>query len=179
MNVSSAITRWIGFLVFWMLLASPDWAGPAIDSAVAMAVGVLAAAAATWTSLRLLPPMPGRLRFGALARLALLLLWQSVVSSVVVLLQAFSPRPSITPGFLVYPARLAPGTARATFGALTAMVPGTAPVGTDGDGAMVYHCLDLSQPVEDDLAIVETLLIETLSIETHGHGAGGTWTGND
>lgn len=175
MNISSAITRWIGFLIFWMLLASPDWAGPAIDSSVDIAVGVLAAAAATWTSLRLLPPMPGWLRYGALTRLALLLLWQSVVSSVVVLLQAFSPRPSIKPGFLVYPVRIAPGTARAAFGALTAMVPGTAPVGADGNGAMVYHCLDLAQPVEDDLALVETLLIETLPIETRGHGAGGAW----
>ena len=179
MNISSAITRWIGFLVFWMLLASPDWGGAWTDSAVEMAVGLLAAAAATWTSLRLLPPIPGRLRYGALVRLALLLLWQSVVSSVVLLLQAFSPRPSINPGFLVYPARIAPGTARAAFGALTAMVPGTAPVGTDGDGVMVYHCLNLTQPVEDDLALVETLLIETLPIATRGHGAGVTRIGND
>jgi multicomponent Na+:H+ antiporter subunit E len=170
MNISAAITRWIGFLVFWMLLASPDWAGPPIDSAVEMAVGVLAAAAATWVSLHLLPPMRGRLRYGALARLALLLLWQSVVSSVAVLLQALSPRPSIRPGFLIYPTRIAPGPARAAFGALTSMVPGTVPVGKDSDGALVYHCLDLGQPVEDDLAVAERLLIEALPIQKRGQG---------
>ena len=174
MNISSAITRWIGFLVFWMLLASPDWAGPVTDNAVDMAVGVLSAAAATWTSLRLLPPTPGRLRYGALVRLTLRLLRQSVVSSVAVLLRAFSPRLSIRPGFLVYPTRIAPGSARAVFGALTSMVPGTVPVGTDGDGALVYHCLDLGQPVEDDLAVDEALLIETLPVDTRAHG-----TGND
>ena len=170
MNISAAITRWVGFLVFWLLLASPDWAGAAIDSAVELAVGVLAAAAATWTSLRLLPPTPGRLRYGALARLVLLLLWQSVVSSVAVLLQALSPRPSIRPGFLVYPTLIAPGPARAAFGALTSMVPGTVPVGKDSDGALVYHCLDLGQPVEEDLVVAERLLIEALPIQQPGHG---------
>jgi multicomponent Na+:H+ antiporter subunit E len=170
MNASSAITRWIGFLAFWMLLASPDWAGPAIDSGVEMAVGVLAAAAATWTSLRLLPPTPGRLRYGALVRLALLLLWQSVVSSVAVLLQAVSLRPSIRPGYLIYPTRIGPGPAMAAFGALTSMVPGTVPVGKDSDGALVYHCLDLGQPVEDDLALAERLLTDALPIQKRGHG---------
>jgi multicomponent Na+:H+ antiporter subunit E len=170
MSVSSAITRWIGFLVFWALLASPDWVGPGIDSAVEMTVGVLAAAAATWTSLSLLPPTSGRPRSGAIVRLALRFLRQSVVSGVDVLLQAISPRPSIRPGFLVYPTRIAPGRSRAAFGALTSMVPGTVSVGTDGDGALVYHCLDLRRPAEDDLVIDERLLIEALPIARREHG---------
>jgi len=184
MTVNSAITRWIGFLGFWMLLAAPDWAVPAIDNAVDMAVAVLAAAAATWTSLYLLPPMPGRLRYGALIRLTLRLLRQSVVSSVAVLLRAFSPRLSISPGFLVYRTRIAPGSDQALFGALTSMLPGTISAGTDGDGGLVYHCLDLSQPVEDDLAVDEALLIKTLLIETPAmalatHSADDAGTGND
>ena len=161
--IRSAVSRWAGFLLFWLLLAAPNLAAPVIDNLVDLLVGVLAAAAAAWTSLRLLPPTPGSLRYGALLRLAARVLRNSVVSGFSLLPRVFGPRLSIAPGYLSYPVRLAPGPARAVFGALTSVVPGTLSVGTDRDGALIYHCLDVSQPVAEDLAIDETLLIETLS----------------
>lgn len=160
--IRSAVSRWAGFLLFWLLLAAPDLGAPVIDNLVDLLVGVLAAAAATWTSLRLLPPTPGSMRSGALLRLAARVLRNSVVSGFSLLPRVFGPRLSIAPGDLSYPVRIVPGSARAVFGALTSVVPGTLSLGTDRDGTLVYHCLDVSQPVADDLAIDETLLIETL-----------------
>jgi multicomponent Na+:H+ antiporter subunit E len=158
----SAFARWSGFLLVWLLLAAPDLAAPIIDNLVDLLIGVLAAAAAAWTSLRLLPPTPGSLRYGALFRLAARVLRNSVVSGFSLLPRVFGPRLSIAPGYLAYPVRLAPGPARAVLGALTSVVPGSLSVGTDRDGALVYHCLDVAQPVAEDLAIDEALLIETL-----------------
>jgi multicomponent Na+:H+ antiporter subunit E len=109
-----------------------------------------------------LPPTPGSLRYGALLRLAARVLRNSVVSGFSLLPRVFGPRLSIAPGYVSYPVRLPPGPARAAFGALTSVVPGTLSVGTDRDGALIYHCLDVAQPVAEDLAIDEALLIETL-----------------
>jgi multicomponent Na+:H+ antiporter subunit E len=37
-------------------------------------------------------------------------------------------------------------------------MPGTLPVGTDRDGSLVYHCLDLDQPIASSLARDEALV---------------------
>ena len=48
------------------------------------------------------------------------------------------------------------------FGALTSALPGTLPSGVDNRGALIYHCLDVGQPVAAQLAIDEELLIRAL-----------------
>ncbi len=40
-------------------------------------------------------------------------------------------------------------------------MPGTLPVGTDPDGALVYHCLDSEQPVTAALARDDALMART------------------
>ncbi|WP_295458000.1 Na+/H+ antiporter subunit E [uncultured Thiodictyon sp.] len=159
-----ATARGAGFFGCWLLLAGPGWSNPAAVPAVDVAVGLLAAAAATWASVHLLPPTPGRVRLGALGRLLLRFLWQSIVGGSDVARRAFAPRLSLQPGYLVYPVRTPPGPRRALFGALTSLVPGTLPVGSEpqaGAGcALVYHCLDLRQPVADGLAKDEALMIQ-------------------
>ncbi len=163
----SALTRGIGFYGCWLLLADPRL--PVTTELLAdLAVGVPAAVAATWSSLHLLPPTVGRMRYGALARLIWRLLSQSVVSGGDVARRALSPRLSLQPGYLTYPTRLPPGPGRAVFGALTSLMPGTLPVGTDAAGRLVYHCLDVTQPVAGSLAIDETLLLRVLG-EDDGH----------
>lgn len=161
--VRAALARGAGLFGFWLLLARPggdagltaDWtSGLAAD----LLVGLLATAAATWVSLRLLPPTPGRLRWSALLRFALHFLWQSVVSGVDVARRAFALSLPLKVGFLAYPLRLPTETGRAAFGAVTSLMPGTLPVGTDADDALVYHCLDLEQPVAANLARDEALL---------------------
>lgn len=163
----SALARGLALYGFWLLLADPRL--PVTPELLAdLAVGIPAAAGATWASLRLLPPTAGRMRYGALIRLVWRLLSQSILSGVAVARCVFSPRLSLQPGYLIYPTRLPLGPGRAVFGALTSLMPGTLPVGTDTAGRLVYHCLDVTQPVAESLAIDERLLLRVLG-EDDGH----------
>ena len=151
----AALLRGAGFFGFWLLLARPSacaWAD--------LAVGLLAAALATWASLQLLAPGPSRLRYGALLRLVARFLWQSLVAGLDVARRVFDPRLPIKPGYLAYPVRIPDGPRRAAFGAFTSLMPGTLPVGTDPDGSLVYHCLDLDQPIASSLARDEARVAE-------------------
>jgi multicomponent Na+:H+ antiporter subunit E len=56
--------------------------------------------------------------------------------------------------------RIPDGPRRAAFGAFTSLMPGTLPVGTDRDGSLVYHCLDLEQPITASLARDEALVTD-------------------
>lgn len=153
-SARAAMARGTGFFGFWLLLIGPDPAD--------LAAGLFAAAAATWISLRLLPPGDGRLRYAALARLGLRFGQESIMGGVDVARRALSVRLPLRPGFVVYPVRLPPGPACNTFGALTSVLPGTLPAGIDDRGALLYHCLDVEQPVAAQLAIDEGLLIRAL-----------------
>jgi multicomponent Na+:H+ antiporter subunit E len=151
----SALLRGAGFFGAWLLLARPTdvaWAD--------LGVGLLAANLATWASLRLLPPGPARLRYDAMPRLVARFLWQSLVAGLDVARRVFDPRLPIKPGYLAYPVRIPDGPRRAAFGAFTSLMPGTLPVGTDRDGALVYHCLDLDQPIAAGLARDEALVTD-------------------
>lgn len=149
----TAIVRGAGFLALWVVLIGLD----PLD----FAVGVFAAAAATWTSLRLLPPGSHRLRFAALPRLALRFLWQSVVAGVDVARRAFDPRLPLKTGFVVYPTRYPRGPARNAFASLTSLLPGTVPAEDDAQG-LLYHCLDVEQPVAEQLAAEEQAVSRAL-----------------
>ncbi len=156
-RVRAALARGAVLFGFWLLLT-----GPGGDLIADLAVGLMAAAAATWVSLRLLPPTPERVHYGALLRLAWRFLRQSVTAGVDVARRALAPRLSLRPGYLAYSTHLPPGPARAAFGALTSLVPGTLPVGTDTASALIYHCLDVGQAVAAGLAVDEALLVRAL-----------------
>ena len=72
--MSAALLRGAAFYGLWVALIGTAPAN--------LAFGVVVAAAAAWTSLRLLPPGPARVRLTALPGLALRFLWQSVVAHV-------------------------------------------------------------------------------------------------
>jgi multicomponent Na+:H+ antiporter subunit E len=149
------LLRGAGFFGAWLLLARPSafaWAD--------LAVGLLAAMLATSASLQLLDPGPSRLRLRALPRLVARFLWQSLVAGLDVARRVFDPRLPIKPGYLAYPVRIPDGPRRAAFGAFTSLMPGTLPVGTDRDGSLVYHCLDLGQPIAVSLARDEALVAD-------------------
>jgi multicomponent Na+:H+ antiporter subunit E len=119
----------------------------------------LAAAAATCTSLRLLPPQPGRMRLTGLLSLIPHFLWKSVVAGVDVARRALDPRLPLRPGFVACRVGFAPGPARNAFAAMTSLLPGTVPCAEE-DGALVYHCLDIGQPVLEELAEEERRLTQ-------------------
>lgn len=120
-------------------------------------VGMATAAAAAWVSLRLLPPQPSRLRIGALPGLVLRFLSQSVLAGLDVARRAFDPRLPLCPGYTRYAVGFRPGPGRSAFAALTSLLPGTVPAGEE-DGALLYHCLDVDQPVAAELAEEEAVL---------------------
>ncbi len=149
----AAITRGAGFFGLWVVLIGLD--------PVDLGVGVFVAAAATWASLRLLPPGSHRLRLAALPRLALRFVWQSVVAGVDVARRAFDPRLPLNTGFVVYPTRYPRGAARNAFASLTSLLPGTVPARDDEQG-LLYHCLDVAQPVAEQLAAEEEAVSRAL-----------------
>ncbi len=116
--------------------------------------GVLAALAATWVSLRLLPPATGRVRLGVLLTLLPRFLWQSLVAGVDVARRAFSPRLPLAPGFVDYPVGLPRGSARNAFELISSLMPGSVAAGGT-ETEVEYHCLDTSQPVVEQLAAEE------------------------
>jgi multicomponent Na+:H+ antiporter subunit E len=124
---------------------------------VDLPIGLIAAATATWTSLRLLPEVKVQLRLLSLAMFTLHFLRQSARSGVEVAWRAFDPRLPINPGFVVYPCRLRSAGSRSAFCALSSLLPGTLPTGSNEDGALVVHCLDVGQPVAANLAAEEAL----------------------
>jgi multicomponent Na+:H+ antiporter subunit E len=148
-----AASRAAWFLCLWLVLAGAD---PADIPAAAVAV-----AAATWTSLRLLEPGTSRRSLRAISQLALLFLYQSIVAGVDVARRALDPRLPLRPGFVSYPTGLPRGMRRNVFTTLTSLLPGTVPAGED-DGHLIYHCLDVGQPVAAELAAEEEALVRAL-----------------
>jgi multicomponent Na+:H+ antiporter subunit E len=148
------VTRAAAFLGFWLVLSGADPAG--------LPVGAMAAVLATWASLRLLPAGTWRPRPASLVRLALRFLRQSAIAGADVAWRALDPRLPLRPGFVSFPTRLPPGTARSAFCTLTSLLPGTVPAGSDGSGSIVVHCLDVRQPVLADLTAEEALLMRAI-----------------
>jgi len=142
------------FLALWFILM-PD-AKPAD-----VACGLIATIVATQMSLRLLPPAAGRLRLGALLVFAPHFLAQSVLAGIDVARRALDPRLPLQPGTVVYRTGFPPGTARNGFAIITSLLPGSLPVDETADG-LVYHCLDITQPVAAQLAEEERRLAGAL-----------------
>jgi multicomponent Na+:H+ antiporter subunit E len=153
--------RAILFLLLWVVLAGTD----PID----LAVGAGAAVAAGWLSARIWPPAgrpPHPLR--VLVFVAGLF-GQSIRSGIDVSRRALDPRARLNPGLVAVPLALPAGDARAVFLTLMAVVPGTIPSGTEADGTVVVHCLDVADPVAADFAGAEARFARALA---HGgrHG---------
>lgn len=150
---SSAASRAAWFLCLWLVLAGAD-----LGDIPAAAVAV---AAATWTSLRLLEVSASRRSPRAIARLVSLFLYHSIVAGADVARRALDPRLPLRPGFVDYPTRLPRGVRRNMFTTLTSLLPGTVPTG-ERNGQLLYHCLDIEQPVVAELAAEEAALVRAL-----------------
>jgi multicomponent Na+:H+ antiporter subunit E len=108
-----------------------------------------------------MPPSESRPSLIALASLALRFLRQSLVAGADVAWRALDPRLPLRTGFVSYPVRFPPGPARNAFTTLTSLLPGTVPAGGES-GQVVYHCLDVDQPIVSQLAADEAALARAL-----------------
>jgi multicomponent Na+:H+ antiporter subunit E len=68
-----------------------------------------------------------------------------------------------SPGFVVYRGRLPPGPTQNAFCTMTSLLPGALPCGPDGSGCLVIHCLDVAQPVIEQLAVEKALLVQAFA----------------
>ena len=109
--------------------------------------------------MRFLPPLGPGYRLASIASLVVSFLRQSVVSGTDVAWRALSPNLKLEPGLVACPLRLPAGGKRSAFCALSSLMPGTLPTGTDEQGALLVHCLDMRQPVAANLAAEEQLFI--------------------
>jgi multicomponent Na+:H+ antiporter subunit E len=141
-------------MVIWMALSG----GAAGD----LLPGIVAALAATWTSLLLLPPGTARLQLRALAEFSLRFLFQSVLAGADVARRALDPRLPLRPGFVRYPVGFPAGARRNAFTSLTSLLPGTLPLAADEGGALIIHCLDTGQPIAVQLATEEAMLVRVI-----------------
>ncbi len=137
------VWRGIGLLVLWLIVAGAEPAD--------LPVGVAVAALAARGSLALLPPADYRVRIVPLLHFALRLIWDSVLAGADVAARALSPRLRIDPGFIRYRPGIASGPGRSLFATLMSLVPGTLPAGTEPDGVLIVHCLDVGEPVEANM----------------------------
>lgn len=151
-----AVIRGVAFFALWLVLIQSV-------NAADLAVGLGATVAATWASLRLLPPATGGIRFGRLLMLLPHLFWQSVCAGVDIARRALAPEPVLHPGFVACPLNFPPGMARNTFASITSLLPGTVAC-DEVNGVLNYHCLDITQPVVDQLWEEERLLARALLV---------------
>lgn len=143
----AGIARAAGFLGLWLVIAGADTAD--------LLVGLAAAAAATWTSLRLLPPGRARMRPAALVGFVVRFLGQSAIAGADVAWRALDPRLPLRPGFVRCPVRVAPGPAQDAFRAVSSLLPGSLPVASDCGDTLLMHCLDVGQPAAAQMAATE------------------------
>ena len=153
-TLGSAIARAAGFLCFWLVLTGADTGD--------LAAGLVAAVLATWASLRLMPAQQWTLRPIKIAEFFLHFLRQSIAAGIDVAWRALDPRLRLRPGFVVYQTNLPPGTTREAFCAIMSLLPGTLPCGPAEGNVLTIHCLDVTQPVAEQLAAEEALCMQTL-----------------
>jgi multicomponent Na+:H+ antiporter subunit E len=144
----SSLVRAASLFGFWLILSE--------FSVADLLVGVLAALMASAVSLRLLPTGQWTFRPIVLAGFAVRFLQQSIWAGIDVAWRALDPRLPLRPGFVRYQPQLPPGPARNVFLTITSLLPGTLPCGPDDESDLAIHCLDVSQPVVEQLTVEET-----------------------
>src|SRR5215475_6359729 len=150
----SAIVRTVAFFGFWLVLT---------DAAAAdLAAGIAAAIAAAWASLRLMPPQNWDMRPLRVVGLVLRFFCQTAIAGIDVAWRALDPRLPLRPGIVTYRPLLPPGIKRDTFLTIMSLMPGTLPSGAIDDGGIAIHCLDVTQPVAEQLATEESRFVHAL-----------------
>lgn len=142
----TALARGSGFAMLWLLLM------PSLKPAD-LVFGAVTVVAATALSLRIFDARSGQLHLAGFIALMPFFLWQSIVAGFDVARRALTPRMPLKLGFIAFPLVLPEGVARNSLATFTSLMPGTLPCGEE-NGALIYHCLDTTQPIVDDLSAV-------------------------
>jgi len=157
-----AAKRAVLLALVWLALTAGDPKG--------LVIGVLAVAAATALSLRLLPPA-GPVRLWRLGLMLPGFLWRSVLGGVDVVWRACHPLMPLRPGWILLPTGLT-GGGRAALGGELSLMPGTLVAGSR-DGALLVHVLDRDQDLAPALQREAARLDRAIGREALGSSPGG------
>lgn len=161
-HIAPTPARWAEAILFRAILFAGLWAilaGVAVDDWPGMAIGVTAA---LLTSLALSPPAAPRVGVGAALRLAARFVRLSAVGGLDVGRRALHPRAPMRPAVRTRASDLPPGAARDLMRAFTTAVPGVLACGETGGGALMLHCLDSGQNIDEGLDVDERLIARAL-----------------
>jgi len=140
------LRRFLAFGLLWLVLTGADPGGWVLG------VGIVAAVA--WTSLRIAPPVPGRVRSLAALRSIFFFLRYSLSGGIDVALRAIRPRPGLDPKVLSFDLRIPEGRGCMLVAAIIGLFPGT--LATRLEGRRLHlHVLDVSVSVEPQLRELE------------------------
>lgn len=153
MPLATLLPRGLGFLVAWIALM-----GPGLTD---LPVGMAAAAAGTWASTRLWPA-GARLSPAGIARFLRRFLMQSVSAGIDVARRACARQVDLKPGLVTCRSAIPAGMARDASCAVMSLQPGKLPVAVAADGTLLVHCLDLREPVVEQLAADEAAFCDLL-----------------
>jgi multicomponent Na+:H+ antiporter subunit E len=154
--VPGLLVRAVLLLLVWIVLTG--------GSLAYWGLAALIIAAATATSLAVMPPGEWRWTALGLARFLPYFACQSVLGGIDVSRRAFLPSMPLQPGFITYPLRLPDGPERVFFANSVNLQPGTAIVGIDGD-VLTVHALDVSMPIHGALAELERRVADLFGVE--------------
>ena len=155
-HLPALLIRGLCLLLLWVALMGP--------AAQDLPIGLIASAAGVWVSTRLWP-VGGRLSLVGLLGFMARFLPQSAVAGFDVARRAFAQRPDLQPGFTTCRSSVPAGLARDSSWAVMSLQPGKLPVSTLADGTMLIHCLDLREPVAEQVAADEAAFCRILGAE--------------
>ncbi|MGA0564286.1 Na+/H+ antiporter subunit E [Ancylobacter sp. VNQ12] len=149
------------------------WVAMAGTAVADLAIGVPAAALATYVSLKLLPPGMAGLAPGALLRLSLGLPVRSLIAGIKVARLALGSGRLEHAGIVACPLELPPGVARETFLALASLQPGSLPVEEREGGTALVQVIDARDDIAGAFAQEQRRFAVALRPGTGGDSADG------
>lgn len=151
MVIRSLFLRGLLFVALWWILAESRNDG--------WLLGGIAVAAATWTSLKLLPPARQSIRPAGLMAFLRFFVWHSLRGGLQVAGMALRGREALQPAIIELQVSLPPGSARILLVNALGLMPGT--LGIDLDGASLrLHVLDDCQPIIAETRALEALITD-------------------
>lgn len=150
------VTRAAGLYLVWWVLTEGDPSGLAPGAAVVVLVGLL--------SCRLYPPSSYTLHPLRTPVFAAYFIVRSVVAGVDVSRRLLSFPVPVNPGYLIVKTCLPEGGPRWLLANTLSLMPGTLSVRMQG-ASLELHCLDLDQPIADDVRATERKVAGVFGLE--------------
>jgi multicomponent Na+:H+ antiporter subunit E len=151
------VSRSLSFALLWWVLAEGRVDG--------WLLGTVAVLAATWASLKLLPPGDHPVRIAGLLGFLWFFLWNSMRGGLQVAMLALRGRAALQPGLLELTVALPPGGPRILLVNVLGLMPGTLGVEMR-DATLQLHVLDERLPVMAEARALETVIARLFGVAT-------------